>query len=517
MLKQMSKGSIRNEYVASLDEVVAAVPDFIYTFDLEGKFTYANSALSNLLGLRPGEMVGQNFHDLKYPLDLANTLQEQIQQVISSGAPVRAETVFESASGVGYYEYIFVPLFGEGGAIVAVAGTTRDITKRREVELQNEELLRQIEAERRKLISFFEQSPSFICVLTGPEHVVEFANLPYFQLVGHRELVGRPVFEAIPDAKGQGFEELLDRVYFQGETVDGVATPLELQRVPGGALDLRFVDFSYQPLRDSDGNVAGVLVNGHDVTDRLESERKLAEVNSTLEQRIQERTAQLEKALDEMQGFTYSVSHDLRAPLRSIAATSGILIEELGPDLKPEHLAYLRRQSYNANRLAQLIDDLLKLSRSGRRELSIQTVDITQIAFQVADELRTSALAQNATFDIQPNMTALGDEEMVRLALTNLLENACKFSPGGGVVRVRSEGQVFSVQDEGVGFDQIYAHKVFLPFERLISDAEFPGNGIGLANVKRVIERQGGQVWVESVLGQGSTFFFSLPEIATGE
>jgi signal transduction histidine kinase len=210
-----------------------------------------------------------------------------------------------------------------------------------------------------------------------------------------------------------------------------------------------------------------------------------------------------------MEGFTYTVSHDLRAPLRAIAATSMILLEEASEKLAAEERALLERQAHNAKHLGVLIDELLKLSRITRQDMAKTSFSLSDLAREVADDLGEAG-AGNALIEIQPGLTAWGDPKLIRFVLLNLLENACKFSPEGGTVRLGAKDGTFFVSDEGIGFDPRYSDKLFRPFERLVTQDEFPGTGVGLANVKRIVERHGGQVWAESELGKGATFWFTL-------
>lgn len=238
-----------------------------------------------------------------------------------------------------------------------------------------------------------------------------------------------------------------------------------------------------------------------------------ARLHEELEQRVEERTQELRHMLTEMEGFTYTVSHDLRTPLRSIMATSRILLEDFGEAVPPEAADQLERQARAAKKLGDLIDDLLRLSRLGRQEMRKTDVDLSALAAEVVAELGERK-DHNVSFEIQPGMHAYGDADLLKLLLSNLLGNAVKFSPRGGTVRFGVEERggrpVFFVRDEGIGFDPKYSHKLFQPFERLHRDEDFPGTGIGLANVSRVVARHGGTVGAEGQIGQGATFYFSL-------
>jgi signal transduction histidine kinase len=247
----------------------------------------------------------------------------------------------------------------------------------------------------------------------------------------------------------------------------------------------------------------------------LRSRHRQYEVRSMtaeLERRVEERTEELQRLIKEAEGFSYTISHDLRAPLRAIVATSHILREDYAPLLPPEAREELNRQAASANSLAQLIDDLLRLSRLSREQMRTEEIDFSRIAEQVVSQVSTPE-GPMCTFQIQPGLKAYGDSTLVQFALLNLIQNACKFSPAGGVVKIgKAPNGAYFVCDEGIGFDPKYVQKIFMPFERLVTTYEFPGTGIGLANVKRIVERHGGEVWAESDgPGRGACFRFTLP------
>lgn len=231
---------------------------------------------------------------------------------------------------------------------------------------------------------------------------------------------------------------------------------------------------------------------------------------------LEQRANQLEIANDELEAFTYSVSHDLRAPLRAINGYSRALQEEYLHNLGDDGKSYLQHIQVSAHNMAQLIDGLLRLSRLTRAEMNIQVVNLSAIAEQVAGELRASQPERQVAFHIKPGLTVQGDATMLQILMQNLLENAWKFTSHHPHARIDFESQdssgevIFLVRDDGAGFDIAYADKLFIAFQRLHSADQFEGLGIGLATVGRIIQRHGGRIWAEGAVEQGTTVFFTL-------
>jgi signal transduction histidine kinase len=257
-----------------------------------------------------------------------------------------------------------------------------------------------------------------------------------------------------------------------------------------------------------------------------ELDRSAAEVgrlNASLESRVAERTAQLEAANRELEAFSYSVSHDLRAPLRHIDGFVHLLERRAGAGLDAASLHYLRTIAASADRMARLIDALLSFSRMSRAELARQPVDLGSLARDVADRLCQGDPERPVVVSVEPIPAVAGDRELLRVVLANLLSNAFKYSRPAEPARIRVAGRldgdgqvVVAVQDNGVGFDMRYADKLFGVFQRLHRAEDFEGTGIGLATVQRIVHRHGGRTWAEGEVGRGATFFFTLPAAAEG-
>jgi light-regulated signal transduction histidine kinase (bacteriophytochrome) len=239
-------------------------------------------------------------------------------------------------------------------------------------------------------------------------------------------------------------------------------------------------------------------------------------MNADLERRVKERTHQLEAANRELESFAYAVSHDLRAPLRSMSGFSQLLRVSAPAGLDERSRHYLQRIDEASQRMSSLIEDLLGLSRITRAEFNARPVDLSRVSAEAAAAVRERYPDRNVQLHIEPDMKVDGDARLLRIAMDNLLSNAWKYTAHADrpcvAIGVRREaaGPVYFVRDNGVGFDMAYADKLFAPFQRLHPEAEFPGNGIGLVTVQRVVARHGGRIWAEAQPGQGATFLFTL-------
>lgn len=272
-------------------------------------------------------------------------------------------------------------------------------------------------------------------------------------------------------------------------------------------------ELTVSPVQDEDGRVTHFLGIQNDITHRIETEEALKEATVELEEHVRERTAELERANEELEGFTHSVSHDLRAPMRSIMGFSTILMEDYAAELSPEARQQLQRISSAAGKMQQIIEDLLTYSRVGRKELRREPVDLSGMAEAIGADLVRRHPDRSTVIGVDRGITAVGDPTLLRMVLENLLDNAYKFTskrPDGKVELRKVDEHHFVVRDNGAGFEPQYADKLFKPFERLHSDRDYPGTGIGLANVKRIVERHGGKIWAEGKPNEGAAFHVLL-------
>jgi PAS domain S-box-containing protein len=355
-------------------------------------------------------------------------------------------------------------------------------------------------------------------VIADAEGCVQYVNPAFTQSSGHapQDAVGRGLAElSAPDADDPA-AEAVRRVVRQGTPWSG---RLVGRRRDGSPL---LEDATLSSIRGPGGAVVGWVAVKRDVTQQVAERRRAREeiltLNRELEARVVQRTAALEEANTELESFAYSVSHDLRAPLRHVGGFLTLLRDHLGPGLDGRARHLLEAAVQGAVRMGTLIDDLLAFSRMGRKEMARAEVDLAALAREVLDELEPEQRGRAVRTEIGALPAVIGDRAMLRVVLTNLLSNALKFTRprAEAVIRVASEPgapgeQVVSVQDNGVGFDPAYADQLFQVFHRLHRDEDFEGVGAGLANVRRVIARHGGRTWATGQVDGGATFYFSLP------
>lgn len=266
------------QQIRIFDTALSSIADYVFICDLQCRITYANRARLNFWQRELKDVLGKTFLELDYSPALAARVHAQIQTVIATKAPLRAEAAYKGVSGkAGFYDYILVPVFGNNGEVEAVAGSTRDMSDWYRDQTEKEEILKTLNVERQRLTSLFVQAPAFIAILRGPEHIFEMANPPYYKLVGHRALIDRPAKEAFPELAGQDFFAILDEVYSTGQPFVGKQMRILFQETADAPVRERYLDFVYQPLIEADESISGIFALGVDMTESRHAEAALRE------------------------------------------------------------------------------------------------------------------------------------------------------------------------------------------------------------------------------------------------
>ncbi len=475
-----------------LDAIVEHIPQMVFVKDAkELRFVRLNRAGEALLGVSRRELMGKNDFDF-FPKAEAEFFQAKDRETLNGASLVSIpEEPIDTKSGRRWLHTQKVPLLGADGAPEYLLGISDDITERK-----------QLTEVRHRLAAIVESSEDAVLSKTLEGTIVSW-NRGAETLFGFtaEEMIGQPVERLLPEAarplEAQGFERLR-----RGERVPAFETVR--RRKDGTELE---VSVTLSAIKDSQGAVTGVGAIVRDITERKTAERAVVRAKEAAE-----------AANKELESFSYSVAHDLRAPLRSIDGFSQALVEDFGHVLGGEGLRYLGLVRSAAQRMAQLIDDLLTLSRVTRSTLVRGRFDISHVARSVHERLTRTAPRTGVEVVVEPGLVADGDARLVELLLDNLLANAWKFSSKREDARIEfgaqetEGGRAYFVRDNGAGFDMRYADKLFGVFQRLHGVSEFEGTGVGLATVLRIVQSHGGRVWGEGRVGEGATFYFTLGE-----
>lgn len=486
---------------ADLNRAQAVASVGSWTYDLQADRMQLSAETCRIFGLPPGtegnhEAYLARVHDA----DRA-AVKAAWDAALAGGAPFDDEHRIVAAHGVRWVRQRAELLRDAAGQVVRAVGTTQDVTRRRQDAAA-------MQATREQLAATLDAIPDLLFEVDLEGRYYAY-HPPRSELlaVPPEQLVGRTVAEVLPPAQARICMEAIAEAHATGRS-HGRTVELE---VPQGRL---WFELSVARKRVPSGSEPRFIVLSRDVTERQRAEAEIRDFNATLEARVRERTAALEKANRELESFSYTISHDLRAPLRSMVGFSGLLLENLGGKLDRDSRDLLWRISASGTRMSRLIDGVLEYSRLAKSEVVRRDIDVDLLVGEIAAELRERY--PETRWDVERLGSASADPVMLRQIFHNLIDNACKYSAGGAAPRVAIavEGdaavKTYIVRDNGIGFDMQHADQLFNLFTRLHNDPEIDSTGAGLAIVKRLVERHGGTIQAEAVPGQGATFRFSL-------
>lgn len=498
--REVSERRIAEETLHKSEErfrnLVETARDVIFTLSTNGMITSLNIAFESITGWTRTEWVGKSMVSLIHPQDLMLAFDKLNKTLRGEHMPLFELRIATKSGTFKTGEFLARPQLADG-KVVGIFGIARDITERKLAI----EKLREAEIRYRTL---FEESPEGV-LLIDPESTlpIEFNEAAHKQLgYSREEFTGLKTSDYEVSENVEETRKRISEILLEGRGDFETRHRTKQGEVRNVLVTIRLMDLFNKPFL-------------HCIYRDITEIRRSAEEIKRLNEDLRQRAVELEAVNKELEAFSYSVSHDLRAPLRGMDGFSQALLEDYGDLLDEQGRDYLSRVRGAGQRMAQLIDDLLDLSRVTRRDMQRDKVDMSSLAETIAGELKESHPDRKVEFVIRKGMAVSGDERLLNILLANLLGNAFKFTEKIPLARIEfgiieGDEPTYFVRDNGAGFDMIYSNKLFGAFQRLHAQAEFPGTGIGLAIVQRIVRRHGGRVWGEGAVGKGATFYFTL-------
>lgn len=486
---------------AEFEAMFKAIPDAVMFADVQRHIVLNNPAVHNMFGYSDSELLG-NTTEMLYadPEDFIAQGKARFRAGNDTNTQPYEVRYKKKDGTVFWTESLGAQVKDAHGTHIGFIGIFRDITERKRTETDLRSKERAIAASINGM------------AFSDLHGVITYANEAFVSMWAYQrldEVVGRsiPDFFQNPNEVKPALQQLWQQGGWSGEL---------LARRPDGSAF--YILAAATLIRDAAGQPTQLMASFLDITPRKHAEDTIRALNAELEQRVLERTTELETANRELEAFSYSVSHDLRAPLRSIDGFALILEEDHATQMDDSARTHLTRIRKASQHMGVLIDNMLTLSRMSRAEMRRQTTDLSGLAREIIAELERTEPGRRVTVTITPSLQAECDTDLLRVVLQNLLGNAWKYSPRTTEAQIEFGETVYEdapclfVRDNGVGFDMQYAKKLFTPFQRLHSTKEFEGTGVGLATVARVIHRHHGHIWAQAEIGHGATFYFTLGE-----
>lgn len=480
--------------------------DMVVKFDTQGRLLFASPSYCETFDKSQDDLIGRAFMPLIHEED-----RPRVEEAVASLAkPPHSAYVEERAlthDGWRWQSWLNTAILDKSGKVEAIIATGRDITERKRAE--NE--LRESEERFRRLA---ENAKDVIYRMTLSNVRFEYISPAVVDVFGY---AAKDFYEDPKLVRKLMHPGWLDYFRAQKEKLlAGEMPPTYEYQIIHKDGSVRWIYQRNVLVRGKDGSPTAIEGIASDVTAYKQAERDLKDLNEELEERVRRRTTELEAANRELEAFAYSVSHDLRAPLRSIDGFSLALLEDYEKVLDAEGKDFIHRVRSGTQRMGRLIDDLLRLSRVTRAEMHLEVVDLSGLAEEIMAELRRESPEREVEFECMAGLSVHGDRNLLSVMMRNLLRNAWKFTGGKERAHIafgetlHDGNAAYFVRDDGAGFDMAYQNKLFGAFQRLHSESQFEGTGIGLATVQRIIHRHGGRVWAEGAPDQGATFFFTL-------
>ncbi len=503
----------------------------------EMRIELANQAIIDVFG-KGDQVIGKLYSEILPELD-NQSIFKQLDDVYTTGIPhhaknQRVDIVVAGKMKSFYFNYSFMPLFDASGRVYGVMNTAADVT---DLNLAKQAL----EQSGQNLRNTILQSPVAMCIFRSEKFIVEIANermLELWRKTGN-EVMNKPIFEGLPEAKDQGLEELLHQVYETGQPFKAFEMPIVLPHL--GKMETTYINFVYEPLREAGGIITGIIAVAIEVKEQVLARRKIEEVVAQRTKELAEinealmlSNSELSTSNQNLEEFAYAASHDLKEPIRKIHFFGDRLKNSLEGRMTEEERMAFERMEMASKRMGALIDDLLSFSQVSLRPQAFENVDMNALLQVVLDDLDLEIENKKATIKIDKLFTIRGHHRQLQQAFQNLIANSLKYSKtdippviqischnitgkDSGLPLSKEEMQkhfyVITVQDNGIGFDQKDAEKIFNVFTRLHGNAEYKGTGVGLSIVRKVIKNHSGYITASSNPGEGAAFHIYFPHL----